>query len=169
MGGLRFSIASLLIALAVIGGGLAALRAESPTLAGLLTLAVIGVILAAVLGTVCRAERSRCFWLGVALFGSAYFAVAFTSKVPIAKTKIESPLKAYAEWSWSSVAPPKEMPNLQAQTGRGGRPASPATIARQRWDYAFGTTLHCVVNLLFAMLGGLIGWLLWRPTVRLNQ
>ena len=166
MSGLRFSIANLLVAVAVIGGGLAALRAESPAIAGLLTLAVIAVVLAAVLGTVCCSERWRYFCLGMALFGGAYFWIVFTSKVPVAKTKIEAPLRAFGERFWSRVPPPEDMP--QSQTGRPGRPPSPLTLARQRWDYAFGTTLHCVVNLVFAMLGGLTGWLLWRPAVRLN-
>jgi hypothetical protein len=66
MSGLRFSIANLLVAVALIGGGLAALKAQSPALAGLLTLAMLGVVLAAVLGAVCLAGESRYFWLGVA-------------------------------------------------------------------------------------------------------
>jgi hypothetical protein len=92
MGGFRFSIAALFLIVAAIGGGLAALRAPSQLMAGLITLAMLAVILVAVLGVVCFQEESRVFSLGVALFGCTYFVVVFTPIAPTVKSVVEQPL-----------------------------------------------------------------------------
>jgi hypothetical protein len=75
-------------------------------LVGLLTLAMLGAILAAVVGAICFDEHSRYFCIGVALFGSAYFAIAFTPVAPAAKAEIEQPLRAFRDKFWSYALPP---------------------------------------------------------------
>src|SRR5438067_1158683 len=71
MSGLRFSIANLLAAIALIGGGLAALRAPSPDKAAAVAALTIGILLIAVLAAAYRADESRAFWLGAAKGGAA--------------------------------------------------------------------------------------------------
>jgi hypothetical protein len=165
MSGFRFSIATLLLAVAVIGAGLAALKANSPTLAGLLTLAMLGVNLSAVVGVVFSEGQSRYFWLGVALFGSAYFGVVFTPLAPAAKAEIEAPLKAFRDQFWSSVLPPNTKPQSPGVAWRADRTTN-QRIAAPLWDYAFGTTLHCVANSLFALFGGIVGKQLYTDTAK---
>jgi hypothetical protein len=166
MSGFRFSIATLLFLIAIVGAALAALRAQSPLLAGLLTLAMLGVILAAIVGAICFAGESRYFCLGFALFGGSYFAIVFTPIAPAAKAEIEQPLVEFQYTFWSSELPPNAHPQIPGITWRDD-PITKQRIALPRWDYAFGTTLHCVVNLLFAFGGGMIGqWLYLQSVAR---
>jgi hypothetical protein len=174
MSGLRFSIATMLPFVTIIAGGLAALRAQSPMLARLLTLAMLRVILAAAVGTICFEKQSRYFCLGVALFGSAYFANAFTPLAPAAKAEIEQPLKQFRDRFWSSVLPANADVQLPGVAWRADQ-TTKQRIAQPRWDYAFGTTMHCVVNLLFALFGGIVSMHIYvaakhqRPLPESNQ
>lgn len=148
----------MLLAVAIIGGGLAALKAQSPTVAGLLVLAMLGLILAAVLGAVCLKGQWRYFWLGIALFGSAYFAIAFTPVLPTVRGEIEQPLRAFRDTFWSFALPANApVPILPETMAWRFDKSTNQRIAGPVWNVAFGATLHCVVNFLFALTGGFIG------------
>jgi hypothetical protein len=75
----RISIAGLMGAVLVAALGLAALRNNSETWAGILFLVTWGVIVLAVVGIVCRGGAERAWWLGFALFGSGYMKLVYLS------------------------------------------------------------------------------------------
>jgi hypothetical protein len=78
---IRFTIASLLALILVLGVGFAALR-ESTDLweSGLLTL-TLGVLLISILLAVHRTESRRAFWIGFALFGWIYLGLTLMPSI----------------------------------------------------------------------------------------
>lgn len=73
---MRFTIARLMGVVLVMGLGSVALRFSSETWAGVMLLVTCGVLLLAFVGAACRGTRERAWWLGFALFGSGYLAMA---------------------------------------------------------------------------------------------
>jgi hypothetical protein len=72
----RFRLGTLLILIIVLGVGFAALRESNDTWdSGVFTLA-LGAMLASTLLAIHRTEKRRAFWLGFALFGSAYLGLS---------------------------------------------------------------------------------------------
>jgi hypothetical protein len=78
---IRFSIASLLVAVLVLGVGFAALR-ESSNLwdSGVFTL-TLGVLLTSILFAIHQTESRRAFWLGFPLFGSVYLGLSLVQSI----------------------------------------------------------------------------------------
>jgi hypothetical protein len=72
----RFPIAGLMGAILVVALGLAALRNGTETWAGATFLVTCAVLCLALVGIVCRGEAKRAWWLGFALFGWGYLALA---------------------------------------------------------------------------------------------
>jgi len=75
----RFSIGGLMGVVLVASIGLAALRSASEIWAGVMFLVTCGMLALAVVGVVCRRDEKRAWWLGFALFGWGYLALAFWS------------------------------------------------------------------------------------------
>jgi hypothetical protein len=72
----RFHLGTLVILVLVLGVGFAALRESDEVWdSGVFTL-TLGILLTSVLLAVHRTEKRRAFWLGFALFGSAYLGVS---------------------------------------------------------------------------------------------
>jgi hypothetical protein len=77
----RFHLGTLVILVLLLGVGLAALRESNDTWdSGVFTL-TLAVLLNSILLAVHRAERKRAFWLGFALFGSAYLGLSLVPSV----------------------------------------------------------------------------------------
>ncbi len=73
---IRFTIANLLVVVLFVSVGFAALRESSDLWdIGLFSL-TLGVLLISILLAVHRTESRRAFWLGFAIFGSAYLALS---------------------------------------------------------------------------------------------
>ena len=154
MGALRFSIANLLAAVALFGIGLAALNSPSSGTAALLMLTTVVVILLAILGTAYRTGDARAFWLGVALFGGTYFAIAFTPACPPAADMFSSTLRRVRATFWTVRIPAGD----QRSTDRmdtAYEQATATTLAWPSWHHGFGQTIHCLANLFFALAGGI--------------
>jgi hypothetical protein len=100
----RFHLATLVILVLVLGVSVAALR-ESNDLwdSGVFTL-IVGVLLTSVLLAILRNERRRAFWLGFAIFGTAYLGL---SLVP----SIEFRLITTKALAYISSKMPKPIPN----------------------------------------------------------
>jgi hypothetical protein len=77
---MRFSIAGLMGAVLIVALGLAALRSASATWSSATFLATCGLLCLAVVGAVCGGDAERTWWLGFALFGWGYVALAFWSR-----------------------------------------------------------------------------------------
>jgi hypothetical protein len=159
MNGLRFSIANLLAAVAVVGGSLAALNSSSSVKAGVLVIATLGVLLAAVLGVVYRRGEARAAWLGAAIFGWGYFAVVFSPALPDADEQIRVTLLAFRDRFWTLRVPAGSDPFNKLTKNRDTEYDADTKImlAWPSWHHGFGATIHCVVTWLFALVGGLIG------------
>ncbi|MFI5456424.1 MAG: hypothetical protein ACHRXM_13325 [Isosphaerales bacterium] len=134
----RFSIAGLMGAVLVAALGFAALRSASSTSAGVTLLWICGVLCLSIVGVVCRKGAERASWLGFALFGWGYLALAF--------------------WSSGNF---KELPTatlLQAINSRMN--ATPQQTAGPRGggslDWSFFQVAHCLWALLAAILGGVL-------------
>src|SRR4051794_8501084 len=73
----RFSILGLMGLIVALAIGLAALRGANEYWAGGLLLATPVLLCVALVGALCGKKRSRAGRLGFAVFGGAYFALAF--------------------------------------------------------------------------------------------
>jgi len=155
MGGLRFSIANLLAAVALIGIGLVALNSAGPLTAGLLTVATVGALLTAVVGVIYRAGEARAFWLGVVLFGGVYFVIAFTPALPAAELSLREPLKAVRRAFWTTSIPAGQTPLPKGKDSAFDE-AAQSWRSWPAWDGGFGATVHCLANWLWALIGGMI-------------
>jgi hypothetical protein len=78
---IRFSIASLLIAILFVGFGFAALREANDTWDSSTFSITLVALLISILLAIHRTLTSRAFWLGFALFGSAYLALTFVPSI----------------------------------------------------------------------------------------
>jgi hypothetical protein len=72
----RISIAWLMGAVLVAGVGFAALRNSSEHWVGTMLLVTVGAVLLAAAGALWRDREGRAWWLGFALFGGGYLALA---------------------------------------------------------------------------------------------
>jgi hypothetical protein len=78
---IRFNIAGLLGIILVLGVGFAALREASDLWeSGVFTL-TLGAMLTSILLAIHQAEKRRAFWIGFALFGSAYLGFALVPSI----------------------------------------------------------------------------------------
>jgi hypothetical protein len=154
---LRFSIANLLTAVAIIAVGLAALNSPSRLTVGLVTIVTLGVLLAAILGAIYRAGEARAFWLGFAVFGWSYFLVAFSPVFSDVKAQIDLPLRAFRDAFFTVRIPAGGDLTRTQSMDTGYEPATNTTLAWPSWHHHFGGTIHCVVTLLFALVGGIVG------------
>jgi hypothetical protein len=73
---IRFTIARLMGVVLIMALGLAALRTPTEAGAGVMLLFTCGLVMVSLVGAVCRAPAERAWWLGFALFGFGYLAMA---------------------------------------------------------------------------------------------
>src|SRR5579864_6904862 len=81
MPGFRFSIASLLGAVFFVAIAIAGLRAASDLWDSILFTTTLALLLISTLLAVHRQDRRRAFWVGFALFGSAYLVASLVTPV----------------------------------------------------------------------------------------
>ena len=72
----RFHLGTLVIFILLSSVGLAALRESNDIWDSNIFTLTLGVLLASILLAIHRAEKRRAFWIGFALFGSAYLALS---------------------------------------------------------------------------------------------
>jgi hypothetical protein len=148
MRNVRFTIARLMGLVLVMGLGSVALRFSSETWAGVMLLMTGGVLMVALVGAACRGPGERAWWLGFALSGCGYLAIAHWTPTD------NRPLPTIALVDW--LAPKLEI--LAATTTRPGAEGwwslSPAVrILHGLWSQAAGL-VGCLVAGVFAGVGG---------------
>lgn len=144
MARLRFSIAGLMWAVVIAALGLGALRSASETTAGIALLVTCAVLGIAVVGAVCRGAVARPWWLGFALFGWGYLALAFWSPSDVTTLPTITGLAALCTRAGL------EVPSLQ--TG-----PRPGTVL----DPSFVRIGHFVLALMAASFGGTVATILF--------
>ena len=75
----RFSIGGIMAVVMTTALGLAALRSPTETCAGITLIVTCATLGLAVVGAICRGATERAWWLGFAIFGWGYLALAFWS------------------------------------------------------------------------------------------
>jgi hypothetical protein len=136
---IRASIAGLMSAVSIAALGLTALRSASDTWSGATLLATCGVLGLAVVGAVGRGAAERAWWLGFALFGWGYIAIAFWSPVDATRLPTFTILEYVCKTAGITV------PTI------GQRFRTNAGI-----DPSFLRIAHCLWALLAASLGGIL-------------
>ena len=139
----RFRVAGLMGAVLVIALGLAALRDASETWAGMTFLLTCGVLCLAIVGIVCGGIAQRPWWLGFALFGWGYLALAFWSAR-------DMPMMALLDVIGSRLGVTIQF--LQSGMGGGGM----VGCAVPSLEPSIREIGRCFCVLLAALLGGVI-------------
>jgi hypothetical protein len=129
---MRFSIANVMIAVAIIGGGFAALSSPTKLAMAIVFLAVVVALLAATLGAIYSRGQRRAFYLGAALFGGVYMMLAFASLFDAGRYAIDAPIRELQP-AFRGITP-----------------------AWTEWD-TFRPIAHCLVAVMLGLAGGLIG------------
>ena len=78
----QFSMRGLLVGIAVVSLGIAALVNAGPLWQGIMWGVALYALTAAILLVVYRRDQSRAFWLGFTLFGWLYLLLVLTSQIP---------------------------------------------------------------------------------------
>jgi hypothetical protein len=146
----RFSIARLMGVVLVAALGSAALRYSSESSAGVMLLLTVGVLTLAVEGAICRGPNERACWLGFALFGGGYLALAHWMSF----SDNTLPTITLADFLGSWLGKPRTPWTLGPDGGWGSLPP------RER-------ILHCMWALALALLGWILaGAFVARPAIR---
>ena len=77
----RFHLGTLVILVLFFGVGLAALRESNDIWDSSIFTLTLGFLLSSILLAIHRAEKRRAFWLGFALFGSAYLGLSLVPSI----------------------------------------------------------------------------------------
>ena len=77
----RFHLGTLVILVLLVGVGLAALRESNEIWDSTIFSITLCVLLISILLAIHRIERGRAFWLGFALFGSAYLGLSIVPSI----------------------------------------------------------------------------------------
>ncbi|MHB1557833.1 MAG: hypothetical protein ACYC61_10155 [Isosphaeraceae bacterium] len=140
----RFSIARLMGVVILAAMGVAALRQSSEAWAGSMLLITLGAIAIALTGAFTREPAERAGWLGFALFGGGYLALAYATSTPNSTLPTLSLAQAI-EGSWH-ISPPT--PASRNETGWDALP-SRYRIVHLIWALGFAG-LGSVLSLFFA-------------------
>jgi hypothetical protein len=157
MRAVRFSIAGLMGVVLIAAIGLAALRSQSQAWAGVLLLSTLAAFCVALVGAFCRRGAARGGWIGFAVFGWGYMCAGFWPSDRWPTLPTESLLEAIAPRFVGVDGPfPRPMGGMGGgMVGKGGGGAGGyATRVRVRSFFQSG---HCVLALLAASLGALVG------------
>jgi hypothetical protein len=77
----RFHLGTLVILVLLVGVGLAALRESNEIWDSSIFSIILGLLLMSILLAIHRTEKRRAFWLGFALFGSAYLGLSLVPSI----------------------------------------------------------------------------------------
>ena len=151
---IRFPIAGLMGAVLVVALGLAALRNASEIWASVIFLLTCGLLCLAIVGTLCRRDAERAWWLGFALFGWGYLVLASWSSV-------ELPTMTLLDAIGARIGLKVQFSGAMGGMGGGMRSAG-------LWAGGFGGNFggppnpslqqitHCLWALVAALLGGIL-------------
>lgn len=142
---LRFSLASLMAAVAFIAVGLAALRNPSAFVASTILTLTVSVLLCSTLAALVRHGTRRNFWIGFALFGWVYLFVVRS--------------EPYGNSAYWTYLPTTELLSRFIRYGWQTNNDSGAYTVFQQ-----GQIAHFLFTLVVAFVGGVLAnWIGTRP------
>jgi hypothetical protein len=186
----RFTIASLLVVVLVLGVGIAALREASDFWnSGVFTVA-LGVMVVSVFLAIHRSDSRRAFWLGFALFGGGYLALSLvpsiesrlmtTKALAYLDSKVPGRTQTFFTVRLAGAGPGTPGNQLQAVafSPQGNQVATSSVGTVRLWDVATGRLVsgwggtsenfvrigHSLLALLAGWIGGLLSRRLWRAS-----
>ena len=149
---IRFSIAGLMGAVLTAALGLAALRSASETWAGAALLVTCAMLGLAVVSVASRAAAERAWWLGFAVFGWGYLALALWSSPGATKLPTVTGLEAV----WTKIG--MTVPEVAPARGTTGGADPSFTVESELLSSAenpFMIVGHSLLALLAAAFGGI--------------
>jgi WD40 repeat protein len=188
---IRFNIASLLVVIFILGVGFAALRESNDTWDSSVFTITLVVLLISIMLAVHRAEQRRAFWLGFALFGSAYLGLSLvpsieprlitTKALDYLDSKVPGRPTAVLNVLFSATIPggPSNQAQVVAFDQNGNRIATASQGAVRLWNATTGKVLsgwsgttenfvrigHSLFALIAAFLGGQLSRRLYRSSI----
>jgi hypothetical protein len=190
MSRIRFSIASLLVAVLFVAVGFAALRESSELWdSGVFTL-VLTVLLTSILLAIHRTESRRAFWIGFALFGGGYLVLslvpsiesrlATTKALTYLDSKVPGRTQTFFTIRLTGTGPgtPGNQVQAVAFSPQGNQIATSSLGIVRLWDATTGRLLggwagttenfvrigHSLITLMAGWFGGLLSRRLWRAS-----
>lgn len=163
---IRFSIAGLMLSVAIAGAAFAALRADSPLAADATFSVTLGVLLLAILAVFYRGGQRRAFWVGFAIFGWGYIALAFA---PCFQTEVRPHLVTSR---LLDVAHPHIIglpPGTFAHFDNywlADRVTGKWSLVKTGTGEAFDRTGHSLATLVLGLVGGMLGRCLFATRSR---
>jgi len=179
---IRFSIAGLMGVVLIVAIGLAALRNASDIWAGVIFLVTCGVLALSIVGMICRQEGERAWWLGFALFGWGYVALAFWPSHESGLPQLPT-IALFERLSANLGVNPQDLvggPRAGGMAGgigpaamQGGIRSVPVVVLAggggggpvARYE-AFEQVGHCLSALVFAIVGGTLARILFAIPAR---
>ena len=147
----------MLLFVGVAGVYFAALRSATEIWTGLIAFITLAVLLSGVLAAVYSRGRERAFWLGFALFGWAYIL----SESGLIGPWFNRSLNAHMD-PWAEAFSPFAQRTITVPMTAGDIPPELSKMLQQnvtlRWNFV--AISRMAFALLFALVGGLIGWLI---------
>ena len=140
---IRFSIAGLMFAVAMSAVLVAALRSGSPAWAGAMLMLSCGILGLAIVGAICRRGGERVWWVGFAVFGCGYLALAFWSEHNFENLPTVSAIFVIG----SGYFPDGQLPGAWNPDGS--------------MHWSFTQIVHCLWAILAAILGGALAGVLF--------
>ena len=187
MSRIRFSIASLLVVVLVLGVGFAALRESNETWdSGVLTLTLV-ICLTSFLLAIHHNDARRAFWTGFALFGGGYLVLSLVPSIEsrLATTKaltyLDSKVPGRTQ-GFSKIhvtgGTPGNLVQAVAFSPDGNRLATSSRRTVRLWDVKTGRLLggwagttenfvrigHSLFALMAGWFGGMLSRRLWRAS-----
>jgi hypothetical protein len=183
---IRFSIAGLMGVVLIVAIGLAALRSGSEIWAGVIFLTTCGVLALSIVGIFCRRDAERAWWLGFALFGWGYMALAFW---PWGTSGVHRlPTSAFLEWLDVKLNPSTRGASIGPAAGGMGSTINSSGVQGGMYSVLVATTAggfggaggggagqpfeqvgHCLWALLFAIVGGTLASILFSTPQRRSE
>jgi hypothetical protein len=164
---MRFSLRMLLVLFTVVAVSVAGLLYANPAWAAFFYTTAFGFVLTGVVGAVVRHGPARGYWIGFAIFGGGYFALALIHENFLLRYAVDRPMGQEPRLATSQLFLWAERyihRNASGDRSTGFGPGRPATFSMGGVSYVpasptdyFVEVGHSILTLVLAVIGGWVG------------